>query len=147
MANQVFKSTTTLKEGLQVEVVSGKHMFMLDEPKELGGTDIAMNPVEALLGALGACKCIVARAFAKAHKIDLIDLRIELEGDLDPDGFLGANPEAKIGFSNIRSKYYFKSNSSEEDIAKFVDFIEVTCPVCDSMVNTPGMEVEFVIEK
>ena len=50
-----------------------------------------MNPVEALLSALGGCKCIVARAFAKKHKINLKNVEIELEGTLDPDGFLGRN--------------------------------------------------------
>lgn len=147
MANTVFKSTTKLQEGLQVEVIAGKHKFILDEPAELGGTDTGMNPVEALLGALGACQCIVARAFAKAHKIDLQGLTIEIEGDLDPDGFLGANKDAKIGFTEIRSKLFIKSTSSEEDLAKFVEFVEKTCPVCDTIVNTPNMKIGFEIEK
>ncbi len=90
MAIEVFKSTTKLTEGMRVECVARDHTILLDEPKELGGTDTGMNPVEGLLSALGACKCIVARCFAKAHGIDLQDFRIELEGgDLDPDGFMG----------------------------------------------------------
>lgn len=147
MANEIFKSTTTLKQGLQVEVKSGKHEFILDEPKELGGTDTGMNPVEALLGALGACKCIVARAFAEAHKVDIQEVRVETEGDLDTDGFLGKNKDAKIGFSEIRTKYYIKSDFPQEEIEKFVEFVETNCPVCDTIVNTPGMKVETVIEK
>lgn len=147
MANEVFKCSAVLQEGLQVEVKSGKHKYILDEPVALGGTDTGMNPVESLLGALGACKCIVARAFAEAHKIDLQEIRVETEGDLDPDGFMGINPEAKIGFSNIRTNYYIKSNSSEGDIAKFVKFVETNCPVCDTIVNSPGMEVKTTIEK
>lgn len=147
MANVIFKSTTILQEGLKVEVVAGKHKFILDEPAELGGTDLGMNPVEALLGSLGACKCIVARSFAKAHKIDLQELRIDLDGDLDPDGFMGKNKNVKIGFSEIRTKVYIKSSSSEEDIAKFVEFMDTTCPVCDTMVNTPAMTTEITIER
>lgn len=147
MANEVFKSTTKLQEGLQIEVTSGKHKFILDEPPQLGGTDTGMNPVEALLGSMGACMCIVAKSFAKMHKIDLQDLKIELEGDLDPDGFMGKNKEAKIGFSKIRIKIYIKSNSSEEDINSFVRFIEKTCPVCDTIVNSPEMTTQVTIEK
>ena len=89
MAIEVFKSTTKLTEGMRVECTARDHKILLDEPTGLGGTDTGMNPVEAVLCALGACKCIVARCFAKAHKIDLQDFRIELEGDLDPDGFMG----------------------------------------------------------
>lgn len=147
MANEIFKSTAVLKDGLQVEVKSRDHAFILDEPKELGGTDTGMNPVEALLGALGGCKCIVARAFAKAHKVDLQEIRVETEGDLDTDGFLGKNPEAKIGFSEMRTKYYIKSSSSEEEIRKYVKFVEGNCPVWDTIVNTPEMKVETIIEK
>lgn len=147
MASEVFKSNAILKEGLQVEVTAGKHKFILDEPEELGGGDTGMNPVEALVGALGACKCIVARAFAKAHKIDLQEIRVETEGDLDTDGFLGKNKDAKIGYTEIRSKYYIKSSSSEEEIKKFVEFVEANCPVCDTIVNSPELKVEIKIEK
>lgn len=147
MAIEVFKSTTKLTEGMKVECVARNHTIFLDEPKELGGTDTGMNPVEAVLSALGACKCIVARCFAKAHKIDLQDFYIELEGDLDPDGFMGKNKDVKIGFSEIRSKIYIKSSSSKEDIEKFVEFIDRTCPVADTLTNSPKLITELNIEK
>ena len=147
MAIEVFKSTTKLTDGMRVECNARDHKILLDEPTGLGGTDTGMNPVEAVLCALGACKCIVARCFAKAHKIDLQDFRIELEGDLDPDGFMGKNKDAKIGFSAIRSKIYIKSNSSKEDIEKFVEFIDRTCPVADTLTNSPEMITELEIEK
>lgn len=147
MAIEVFKSTTKLTEGMRVECTARDHKILLDEPTGLGGTDTGMNPVEAVLCALGACKCIVARCFAKAHKIDLQDFRVELEGDLDPDGFMGKNKDAKVGFSTIRSKIYIKSNSSKEDIEKFVEFIDKTCPVADTLINSPKMITELTIEK
>ncbi|MCF6459537.1 OsmC family protein [Clostridium sp. Cult3] len=147
MAKEVFKSTAKLTEGMRVECVARDHTILLDEPKELGGTDTGMNPVEGVLSALGACKCIVARCFAKAHRIDLQDFHIELEGDLDPDGFMGKNKNAKIGFSEIRSKIYIKSSSSKKDIEKFVEFIDRTCPVADTLTNSPKMVTEVNIER
>lgn len=147
MAKQVFKSITKLKEGMKVECTSRNHTIMIDEPAELGGTDEGMNPVEVLLSALGGCKCIVARSFAKAHGINLKDFRIELEGDLDPDGFMGLNKGAKIGFSSIRSKIYIESDSPKEDIEKFVEFIDRTCPVGDTITNSPNQVTELIIEK
>ncbi len=146
MANQVFKSTAQLKDGMQVELSARNHKIIMDEPKELGGTDTGMNPVEGLLASLGACKCIVARAFAKYHHIDLQDFRLEVEGDLDPDGFMGKSPDAKIGFSAIRTKVFIKSSSSKEDIEKFVDFIDRTCPVADTIANSPSLTTELTIE-
>mgnify|MGYP000949373673 FL=1 len=147
MAKEIFKSTTILKEGMKVECSARDHKIILDEPKELGGTDLGMNPVEAVLCALGACKCIVARCFAKMHGVDLKDFKIELEGDLDPDGFMGKNPDAKIGFSGVRSKIYIESDSPEEDIKKFVEFIDRTCPVADTLTNSPKLVTELTIER
>lgn len=82
MADTLFNAKATLKEGLQVECTARDFSIILDEPVSLGGTDTGMNPVEALLSALGGCKCIVARAFAKKHKINLKNVEIELEGTL-----------------------------------------------------------------
>lgn len=147
MAIEVFKSTTKLTEGMRVECTAREHQILLDEPKELGGTDTGMNPVEAVLSALGACKCIVARCFAKAHGVDIKDFKVELEGDLDPDGFMGKNKEAKIGFSEIRSKIYIESNSPKEKIEEFVEFIDRTCPVADTLANSPKLVTELTIYK
>ncbi len=91
MAVVTFKATSKLVSGLQVDNQVRDFSLRMDEPKELGGTDTGMNPVEALLVALGSCMTIVAAAFAKAKKIDLQDFWLELEGDLDPDGFLKGN--------------------------------------------------------
>lgn len=65
----------------------------------------AQNVVEALLSSLGAFKCIVARCFAEAYNIDLQNLKIELEGDLDPSGFMGKNPDVKIDLQLLDLRY------------------------------------------
>ena len=102
-----------------------------------------MNPVEALLSALGACKAIVARSFAQAKGFNFTDLKIELTGVLDPDGFMGLNPEAKIGFSEIHTAYYFATEESDEKVREFVNFMEHTCPVMDTICNTPKFSDEI----
>jgi len=143
MANVVFKAKAQLLDGLAVECSARDFAFVLDEPPSLGGADTGMNPVEALLSSLGGCKCIVARAFAKAKGIDLKSINIELEGVLDPDGFLGRNPDAKIGFSKITTRYYIDADNTEEQIADYVDFIEHHCPVKDTIANTPAFETQI----
>ena len=134
MADTLFNAKATLKEGLQVECTARDFSIILDEPVSLGGTDTGMNPVEALLSALGGCKCIVARAFAKKHKINLKNVEIELEGTLDPDGFLGRNPD-KDWFSRIKPKFKIEADNTKEEIEKYVEFIESNCPVQDTLTN------------
>lgn len=129
--------------GLQMQCASRQFTFMLDEPASLGGKDSAMNPVEALLGALGACKGIVAKSFARLHKIKLHDIRIDVKGELDTDGFTGKNKNAKIGFSKITTHFYIQADNSEEEIKAFINFIEQTCPVYDTIRNTPVCKTSY----
>lgn len=144
MANTIFTAKAKVMEGLTVECTSRDFKIVLDEPVSLGGNDNGMNPVECLLSSLGACKCIVARAFAKKNKINLKDVEIELEGTLDPDGFLGRNPNAKVGFSLIKTKFKITADNTKEEIEKYVEFIESHCPVQDTLTNAATFETEIL---
>jgi len=142
-----YKATSKLVEGLQVDNFVRDFTIRMDEPKNLGGTDTGMNPVEALLAALGSCQVIVAGAFAKSQGIDLQDFWLELEGDLDPDGFLKGKPGVRMGFQEVRVTPHIKTTSSPEKVADFMQFIQNRCPVEDVMVNgTRIIATEAIIE-
>jgi uncharacterized OsmC-like protein len=130
-----FKATAkNLPEGLQVETASRGFKIVMDEPEDLGGTDTFMNPVEALLCALGACQAIVAKAFAPSQNFTYEEFHVELEGDLDPDGFMGL-ADVRNGFQEIRFVMHFKTKETKEKTEAFVKFIENTCPVGDCLMN------------
>lgn len=132
---ETFKATAKkTAKGLQVETESRGFKITLDEPEELGGTNSGLNPVEAILCALGACQSIVAAAFAEAQNFSMEGFHVELEGDLDPDGFMGL-ADVRNGFQEIRYKMYFKTNESQERTEAFAEFIEKTCPVGDCLTN------------
>ncbi|MFA6801247.1 MAG: OsmC family protein [Acholeplasmataceae bacterium] len=132
----IYKATATkLPEGLQVDTSSRSFKILYDEPKPMGGTDKGINPVEALLTSLGACQAIVVAAFADFHQFKYEGFHVEIEGDLDPDGFSGRNPDVRKGFTEIRYKMYFKTNESKEKTEAFADFVEKTCPVTDTLVH------------
>jgi len=142
MANEVFKSTVSWSgKGLQVEAEARGFKVTMDEPKKLGGTNTGMNPVEMLLVSLGGCVAICAAAFAKSCQIELKDCSVDLEGDLDPAGFLGLDPEAKRGFSEIRCKLNIDSESPQENIDNLKALIADRCPVSDTL---KGVSVKIV---
>ena len=146
MAKQVFKAeVTALSEGMQMNCEARGMSFLLDEPAELGGSNLGMNPVEALLSALGGCKGIVVKSFARKHRIKLKSVKVVCEGVLDPDGFMGLNPEAKIGFTEITTHFYFDADNTDEELADFVKFVEHTCPVLDTLVNPAAFD--FTIDR
>jgi uncharacterized OsmC-like protein len=134
MAVSTFKAVSRkLPTGLAVESESRGFKVIMDEPTSLGGTDTGMNPVEALLTGLGSCQCIVAAAFAKAQGIDLKDFWVELEGDLDTDGFLKGDPNVRPGYQEVRFTMHIKTDAPKEKVEAFQKFIEGRCPVGDSL--------------
>ena len=145
MADVKFNATVEAQDGLTMSCKSSNFEIIMDEPKYLGGNNEGMNPVECLLNAIGACKGIVVRSFAKAHGVDITGLRIEVEGTLNPDGFMGKDKDAKIGFSNIVTNYYFESDDDKEKLQKFIEFVDRTCPVIDTIVNTPHLDSKLNI--
>ncbi|MGX8702195.1 OsmC family protein [Caproiciproducens sp.] len=127
-------SAKKLPEGLQVNCGARKFNFLLDEPEELGGTDAGMNPVEAVLCAFGACQSIVAAAFAQAQDFHFDEVHVELEGDLDPDGFMGL-ADVRNGFQEIRYTVHFKTQESQEKAEAFAAYMAAHCPVGDCLEN------------
>ena len=131
----IFKARSRKTEtGLQVESESRGFKLIMDEPRALGGTDSGMNPIEALLCALGSCQSIVVAAFAKAQNFKYEEFHVELEGDLDPDGFLGRS-DVKKGLQEIRFTMHFKTEESQESCERFADFVQSTCPVENTLLS------------
>ncbi|MDN6196255.1 MAG: OsmC family protein [Atopostipes suicloacalis] len=145
MAIDRMKAVVESIKGLETKATVRGFEMTMDEPKSLGGTNTGMNPVEAMLSAVGGCKVIVAKSFARAHKINLNSIKITVTGDLDTDGFTGKNPEAKIGLMNLHTQYEIDADNTEEEIGNFADFIDATCPVMDTIVNTPNISRDIEI--
>lgn len=142
MSKQILKAEVESLGGLQLKCTARGFEFMIDEPKNVGGTNEAMNPLEALLCSLGACKMMVVRFFYQAKQIKLKSMRVEILGEIDSDRLKG-KPDVKVGFSKIITNYYIEADNTEEEIQDLVAFIEKTCPVKDTIVNAPEMELHI----
>lgn len=96
-------------------ITAGKHSFVADEPRRVGGDDAGPDPYELLVAGLGACTSMTLRMYAdrkkwplkrvgvslhhvkdysddcegcvagQPQKIDIITREIRLEGELDED--------------------------------------------------------------
>jgi uncharacterized OsmC-like protein len=147
MKMETFKTSTTLKEGVVCEVESRGHKITLDEPAGLGGTDTGMNPMELLLGALGGCQAITAEIFAKQLGMKLDEFRVDIEGDFDFDTFTPQAIEAQKGYKEIRCVFHVKCDASEEKIEEFIEMIENSCPVGQSLLNNVKIaEAKIIVE-
>jgi len=134
MAKSTYKAISRkLPGGLAVESESRGFKVIMDEPTSLGGTDTGMNPVEALLAALGSCQCIAATSSAKSQGIDLKEFWVELEGDLGIDGFLKGDPNVRSGYQEVRFTMHIKTDAPQDKVEAFQKLIQSRCPVGDSL--------------
>lgn len=147
MALTTFKATARRKEGLAVLAESRNFKINVDEPEDSGGTNTGMNPIEMILCALGSCQTILASSFAGKFGINLEDFWVEVEGDLDPDGFMGV-ADIRPGYQNIRYNMHIKSDATEEKVKEFIEYIEKICPAGDTLENCVKLEkAKITIEK
>lgn len=146
MAIEKFNVKATWKEKLLIETEARGHKVIVDEPVSLGGTDQGSNPVELVLSALGACQAIVIQTYAKQFGINIEDLKIELEGELDTDGFLNKS-DVRPGYSHIKSKFVISTDAPKEKLETFIQFVENHCPVGDTIKNPVHLTSKIVVEK
>ena len=137
MAIVTFKSDVKWNgEGVLSTAHIGDKEVLIDEPESLGGTDIAPNPVEYLLAGLGGCINVLVVTFAEQFDVVVEDVQVHVEGDLNPDGFLGKDPKARPGYEEIRYEIKVQSPSPQEQIDALIEHVNKYCPVKDTLEGT-----------
>ena len=121
-------------------VIRGFAPVVSDEPKGLGGSDSAPNPVEQLLGALGNCLAVGYAINASAAGITIRDLRIDLDGDLDLHPLLGLK-DGHPGFSAIRVAVHLDTDADEAAVAELHRKVAATSPVGQTLSNAIPVEI------
>lgn len=139
MSITTFKATARSVEGLRVEGKSRGLRVMLDESEELGGTNEAINPVEMLLNTLGACQIITAKTYASEFGVNLKDMWVEVEGDMDLDGFRRV-PGIKSGLQSIRFKMNFVTDAPEQNVRQLAKEVEKHCPIGATLTASVSLE-------
>lgn len=142
----VFEARAVLGENVSVTVGVREFEFKFDEPQILGGADQDANPVEYVLGSLGACQAIVYRALASLKGIQLHNVTVNAKGHLDLNGFLGLDRDARPGFSKVEFETTIVSDEPVETIEKLAAQVESLCPVLDIIANPVVVSGNLIIK-
>lgn len=134
-ANATFRAKSKLEEGFLSKTEIRDFSFLTDEPAELGGTNLGPNPVEYVLGAFAACQEIVVKAYATVLGIDVKSVRVEVNGDLDLQGFLNLT-DARAGFTAVNYKTTIETTETDPVKLEQLETLAATrCPVLDIIRN------------
>jgi uncharacterized OsmC-like protein len=134
-AQAQFSAQGTLVGLTEVDIRTGAHTFTVDEPPALGGGDLAANPVQYALAALGSCQAITYRVWAAQLGIAFDKLAVRVEGDLDLRGFFGFDDSVRPGFTAIRVEVTVAGPESAERYAELANAVDEHCPVLDLFKN------------
>ncbi|MGA7488713.1 MAG: bifunctional alpha/beta hydrolase/OsmC family protein [Xanthobacteraceae bacterium] len=68
----------TRRGRFQQQVTVGRHRFLADEPRDVGGLDSGPGPYDLVLAGLGACTAMTLRLYAERKALPLEEVTVEL---------------------------------------------------------------------
>ena len=137
----IFRSETKLVEGVLCNATIRQFNLNIDEPVELGGNDVAPNPVELVLAALGTCQEILYSAYSAVTEIPIESVKVNVKGTLDLKGLFALDENTDAGFQEIEYETEIVSPADEKDVKELINLVENHCPVLDTLtrkVNVTG---------
>jgi putative redox protein len=132
-----------LVENFRSEVKTRGFDVVLDQPENMGSSDLGPRPSELLLAALAACHEVTYRLYADAMDIDLQDIAVSVTGVSDARGFFDVDDEVDAGFSEVYGEINIVSNASDDDIERLRQTVNRHCPVLDDLRKPLKVELDL----
>lgn len=118
--------------------------FNADHPLCFASEDRGATPVEIVLVGLASCLTAGVAAVAQNWEIQLRSVTATLEGDMNVLGILGADPDVRNGFEDIRVRFDIDADASPEDIQALVAQSQKRSAVYDILTSPTRVSVEVV---
>lgn len=142
----LFTTTGSGVDAVATDIRIGGHQVRVDEPPALGGGNTAPNPIETALAGLLSCQVVTYRFWAAKLGIPLDDVRVDTEGDLDIQGFLGLREGVRPGLGAVRVKVTLSGPGTPEQYRELHEQVDQHCPVLDLFANPTPVSTELVID-
>ena len=108
----------------------------------VGGPGSGACSGDLLLGALAACAQITCQMVAAAMEIPLRGVEVVVEGDLDLQGTLGTDRDARVGFEAIRLRFELDAPEAGADqLESLIEKTERYCVVLQTLTNPPPISL------
>ncbi len=118
----------------RLNIQSGKFKMIIDEPENMGGTDMGPSPIQVLLMSLAGCLNVTGHEVARQKGLKLNGMKIDITGSMNPCNFMGCSFDERAGFQqiNVSIKADFE-NANKEEIDSWLQETEARCPVTDNI--------------
>ena len=80
---------------------------------------------------------------ADALSLPLNEVRVELTGFQDLQGFLGVDNNIAAGFQEVRGSVFLDSTASDAELERLRQTVEQHCPVLDDLRRPVDVEIEM----
>ena len=115
---------------------------------EVGGDHDLPNPGDVLCAALAVCKDGTIRMIADMLGIPILDLIVEVEGDVDVRGCLAVERAVKVGFRAMTCRVHLRvpSGIDRTRIAALQKQAERSCVNLDTLRSGVPVDLVFDVE-
>jgi uncharacterized OsmC-like protein len=115
--------------------------FDADHPVCFASEDLGATPAEYVLVALASCLTAGVAAVAQYREIQLRTVTATVEGQMNVLGILGADPDVRNGYRDIRVRFDIDADASREDIEALVAQSQKRSAVFDILTNPTDVVV------
>lgn len=131
------RAVVTWRGGVRFDAEVRGHRLRLDQPRDEGGTDEGITPVECLAVSLASCVAYFAARFAQRHALALEDLRVSA-------GWEYAERPHRIGRFDVRLSYTGRLDGGmRERLQRVVE----GCTVHETLSRAPDIRVTIAEER
>ena len=117
-------------------------IYDADHPLQFAAEDNGVTPAEYVLIALGSCLTAGVAAIAQQRQIQLRSVSATVEASMDLHGILGADPDVRNGFSDIKVTYDIDADASPADLQALVAQSQKRSAVYDALTNPTNITVK-----
>src|SRR3954469_15642723 len=138
-------STTTVQKffGLGEERShKSESVFTADHPEVFAAPDNGITPIEYLLVGLAGCLTAGVASVAQNRGIQLRSVEATVEGAHDIRGILGADPDVRNGFNDVKVTFTIDADASRQEIEALVAQSQKRSAVFDALTNPTNVTVD-----
>lgn len=118
----------------------------IDEPEELGGTNLGPNPQEVLLSALNACLLATFVTMCSLQGVELEKAEITSIGKLDLRGFLQLDKNVTPGYQDLYWTLQVKGSATPEQFQQIYEATIAASPNFWNLAQPVPMRPELHVE-